>query len=117
MSLTNQIKARKGNTGFFSGKTMMPMDDVIGTHPDGVTINEVAMGIGQNGEYVAFTCEEFPGSFTFGGSVFYDIIKKWSETETIDQINAQLSENPETVIFVKRINKRGKPYFDVEIPE
>ena len=84
MSLTNQIKARKGNASFFDGKTMMPMDEIIANNPGGVTINSVAMGIGQNGEYVAFTCNEFPASFTFGGSVFYDIIKKWTETVKVN---------------------------------
>ena len=106
---------RKNGAAFFNGKTSMKIQEVMEAHPEGVHLTGVHVGNGANGEYAAFTFQEEPDFFAFGGSVILDIIKGWCEShpEGESGVNADFASAALPVKFVKMTNKKGQEYWDM----
>ena len=109
----DSIENRRTGGQFFTGKTQIELTDLVNDYPEGVNITEVHVGEGVNGEYVAFTCKEEPKYYTFGGTVFKDIVKGWLKMESETELNNNLKEEPCLVIFVEKKSQKGKTYYDV----
>lgn len=115
MSLQKQIKARKAGAEFFDARTQISVGDLMEKHPDGITIIDVFIGTGANGEYVAFHTLEEPDTFSFGGTVLLNIVKEWAaEAGGIEVVNKDLNADMSKTKFVRKVNKFNKPYYDVE---
>lgn len=115
MSLSKRIQNRKAGSTFFENREQISVAELMEKHPDGVTITNVIIGTGNNGDYVAFTTQEEPDLFSFGGTVFFNIVKEISqELGGIDVFNDELKSEPSKVKFVRKVNKNNKPYYDVE---
>lgn len=115
MSLQKQIKARKAGAEFFESCEQISVGELMEKHPDGITIIDVFIGNGQNGEYVAFHALEEPGTFAFGGTVLLNIVKEWAaEVGGIEAVNKDLKSDMSKTKFVRKTNKFNKPYYDVE---
>lgn len=115
MSLQKRIQNRKAGSTFFEGREQIHVAELMEKYPEGVTITSVILGTGNNGDYVAFTTQEEPNMFSFGGTVFFNIVKEIAqELGGIDVFNDELKSEPSKVKFIRKVNKNNKPYYDVE---
>ena len=114
MSLQNFINARSKKAEFFDGKEQISISELMTEFYDGITVTDVITGSGQNGDYVAFTTKEKPDKFSFGGTVFLNIINEYIEKlGSIEAVNNVLKTDTSKIKFVQRKGDNGRTYYDV----
>lgn len=93
---------------FMEGKEKA--DNILG---ENLHIMDYGFLTGDDGEFIAYTVEEYPENFFFGGSVLTERFKHIESVFTEDEIAELLNEGIE-IKLVQKTSKNKRKYVSVE---
>ena len=109
-------KTKKQYVNILEGRENIKIPDILEKYPKGIHLTGASVIKAKKGDCSAFTFEEEPNLFFFGGKVFTDTLKEWiAEKGGIINVNNELATDKPLIDIVACVSKDGNTYYDFSI--